>query len=549
MNRIAEPAHPLPISTSRAGGYVAIRRRERWVLAAVIAVAAGLRLGLVGGVGLWSDEIFSLATATGHSLEQPAAAARPELGDFVEPDHPVSAKEFSRYVNHQTPLESPARVVRAVLLSDTNPPLYYLLLYGWTFVFGTSDLALRLFSIACALACFPFLIGIARRTGGRAAVFGACVLFAVSPLSIYYSLEGRMYSLLWLCVLATSWVALVMQQRGTSIGLSALWILASTAGFFTHYFFLFPWLAIVGYLALRPGRFSRIYLAICMFVTAALAFPWYINLPDSLARWRVTKDWLKWRPTDFGWFDSLARMVAMFFTGHEKRLWLATRAGNLAPLIVFAVIAAPMVWRMRRRVLAGGRLLLVLIFAAACAGPFAFDFFQGTYTVAWPRYAIAGLPAVYLLAASGLTCFRRRTSMIVLTLLVLAWVPNFVGLQRTRFWWAPIEEISSSLWRNSSPSDLILIHSIPSGAISLARYAPGPAEMASWIQQLGNRHMPGSLNSLVKGRTRVVFIKVHEAGSDTPELDWLRAHATVSRVTPIGLCKIVEFRPSNSKTF
>ena len=49
-------------------------------------------------------------------------------------------------MNHQQPLESPARVVRAVLISDTNPPLYYLLLYGWTISSsGMTDLALRLF--------------------------------------------------------------------------------------------------------------------------------------------------------------------------------------------------------------------------------------------------------------------------------------------------------------------------------------------------------------------------------------------------------------------
>ena len=36
---------------------------------------------------LWVDELFSLAIATGHSLEHPAAAAKPALGDFVEPEH------------------------------------------------------------------------------------------------------------------------------------------------------------------------------------------------------------------------------------------------------------------------------------------------------------------------------------------------------------------------------------------------------------------------------------------------------------------------------
>ena len=163
-----------------------------WLLLAVFAVAALVRLGLTERHSLWADEVFSLAIATGHSLEHPAATADPALGDFVEPEGPVYAEEFKRYLAHEDPPASPARVVRAVFLSDTNPPLYYLLLYGWTLVTGTSDAALRLFSTAWSLACLPLLAGVARRTGGSRAVLPSCILFALSPLAVYYSAEGRM---------------------------------------------------------------------------------------------------------------------------------------------------------------------------------------------------------------------------------------------------------------------------------------------------------------------------------------------------------------------
>jgi hypothetical protein len=549
MNKVAEPCRGSSISVRTSDGRMIGSRQQFWVLLAVLAVAAALRIGLFGGIGLWGDEIFSLAIATGHSLEHPAAAARPELGDFVEPDHPVPAEEFSRYVKHESPLESPAHVVRAVLLSDTSPPLYYLLLYGWTVVFGTSDIALRSFSTACSLACLPMLIGIARRTGGRAAVLPACVLFAFSPIAIYYSIEGRMYSLLWLWVLAVTWISLVMRQHREGVGIFVLWVLVSAAGFLTHYFFIFPWLAIAAYLVTRPGRLNRLHLLICIFAMAALILPWYINLPESFARWRITKDWLKLVPDGFGRLDALRRMVYMFFAGWDKRLWLGHRWSNITPVLLFGVIVGLMLWKMRSHVLARGRLLLVLIFFAACAGLFAFDLVRHTYTIAFPRYAISALPAAYLLAASGLGCFRGRTSMIILMLIVLAWVPNLLGLERTRFWWAPTREISRTLCMNASPSDLILVHSIPSGVLSIARYASGPAEMASWIEQLGNRRVPESIRSLAKGRTRIVFVKVHEAGALDREADWLRANAVVFQETPLGLVKVIDFRPLDSKTF
>ena len=100
-----------------------------WTLLAASVIGLLLRIDVAQmSGGLWPDELFSLAIATGHSLEHPAAAANLSLGDFVEPDHPVPAEEFRRYLQQDNPPASPARVVRAVLLSDTNPPLYYLLL-------------------------------------------------------------------------------------------------------------------------------------------------------------------------------------------------------------------------------------------------------------------------------------------------------------------------------------------------------------------------------------------------------------------------------------
>jgi len=124
-----------------------------WLLLLVIfGLTAVLQVLVAGRSGLWADEVFSLALATGHSLEHAAAVADPRRGDFVEPNYPVPAEEFSRYLKHDDPPANPARVVRAVLLSDTNPPLYYLLLYGWTLVVGTSDIALRLFLVMYALA-------------------------------------------------------------------------------------------------------------------------------------------------------------------------------------------------------------------------------------------------------------------------------------------------------------------------------------------------------------------------------------------------------------
>src|SRR5215218_10984872 len=118
--------------SSPANPQVKPRRALPVIISLLFGLALVLRVGLVERHVLWADEFFSLAMATGHSLEHPAAAAVPALGDFVEERDAAPAASYSRYLKHDNPPASLSRVSRAVLLSDTSPPLYYLLLHGWT---------------------------------------------------------------------------------------------------------------------------------------------------------------------------------------------------------------------------------------------------------------------------------------------------------------------------------------------------------------------------------------------------------------------------------
>ena len=118
-----------------------------WPSPVLVVACVLVRLGLIDRQGLWADELFSLAMATGHSLEHPDAdKADPALGDFVEFSWPSPPAAYSRYLEHENPPASPARVVRAVLLSDTSPPLYYVVLYASTRLLGTSDAAITVSS-------------------------------------------------------------------------------------------------------------------------------------------------------------------------------------------------------------------------------------------------------------------------------------------------------------------------------------------------------------------------------------------------------------------
>jgi uncharacterized membrane protein len=93
---------------------------------------------------------------------------------------------------------SPAEIVR-LIGADTAPPLYYLLLHGWTDLFGRSETALR--SLSAVFSIFTMLIanGIARRMLRKpAAVAAATWAMGLSFLQIWYAREARAYALMGL---------------------------------------------------------------------------------------------------------------------------------------------------------------------------------------------------------------------------------------------------------------------------------------------------------------------------------------------------------------
>jgi hypothetical protein len=514
------------------------------VVTVICCIAALLRISVLDRQELWVDEIFSLAMATGHSLEHSAALAQKDQGDFIEPAQPVPASMYRRYMEHEQPAVGPSRVVRAVLMSDTSPPLYYLLLNAWTRCTGTSDQALRLFSVFWSIACIPILASIARRLGGRQAVLPACVLFALAPQSIYYSVEGRMYSLLWFLVLATAWLTLELHRQGMRVGVYLLWIGASAAGMLTHYFFTFVWFALCLWLFLYPSRFRHHYLALAVGITAIAVLPWYLMLPQSMSSWRVTQGWLEDPPAGFNAFAAQVKLSWSYFA--MAGLWPPHARFDRLLMLVLGLSMLAALWRARQTALGSRWQMLWLWLAASNLGLLFFDLWQGSYTREYPRYALAGLPAAFLLVAVSLTRLPTPARVLVLATVILLWVPSLRRVRKSESW-QPFREIAKELGMRSSPSDVILTHSIPSGVLGIARYFDGPATLAPWVGQLGSRQVPRDVKALIAGRRRVFLVKIHDVGQPAPEESYLRGHAAVIRDTRRGGSQTIEFVSRRAK--
>jgi hypothetical protein len=526
------------------------RRIRQMVVVLVVALAAAAWVALATRSPLSADELFSLAMATGHSLEHPAAVADERLGDWVELPTAMPAERYRHYLDHDDPPVTGARVVRAVRLSDTSPPLYYLLLHYWTRVFGTGDGSLHLLSVVCALGAFPCMIYLARRAAGFPAVVPVCILFAVSPAAVDYSVEGRMYSLVGF--LASALIALTLmaarpRSRATTL---VLWVVTGAAGLLTHYFFVFVWVACVAWLALHRARWRVPTFWVAVLATAAIVAPCYMTLlPEAFGQWRVTAGWLDGRLGKRQTVLGPPKLVWGLLSGHGN--W--DESGPVRWLVtgVLMLLAIALLRRGRRRALAGPRLLLWLCVLAAPLGIVLLDLVLGTHATLVPRYVLAGLPAALALTATGLAQLHLRWQAALLSLLVLAALPaDWTMYTATSRRGHSFRDIAVELRQAGAPREVVaLVHSIPSGVLGVSRYADPDVRIASWVGQLRQRRVPESVEALTAGASTVVFVRIHAVGEPAPEEEWLRSNATVVGEVVHAKARLITFRPRTGSRF
>ena len=492
----------------------------------LVSAATLLRILLALHPGLGWDEIFSLAMATGHSLEHPANAAKPALGDYVEPPDPTPPSVFRRYLEHDELPAGPSRVIRAVVLSDTSPPLYYLLLNVWSRLLGTKDAALRLFSAVWGLACFPLLWSIGIDLGGRRTAWAACVFFAFSPLALYYSAEGRMYSLVWFLALVLAWSTLALAGRGPRSYLLLAWVFSAASGLLTHYFFAFVLMACLSWLLLHPTKLSRLHLTGLVLVTALTVLPWYIQVPEIMKQWRVTGMWaaepLTWKevflnPCHLAWsYVSVAGV------------WGGSRRENMLAAALYAVIALVIVRQGVRRFLSERPRLLWLWALGAVVGPAVVDLVTHGSRSLTVRYALPGFPAAILLMAVGAGNLSRNVYVASLIFLPLIWLPatRKVFAEPSRIF-EPFPQVSTLLDTWAELRDLIIAHSIPSGVLGLARYMGTDTPIVSWVVQLKQHSAAQDMPRFASSYERVAVVKIHDLEEPSPAEDWLLQNETL----------------------
>jgi mannosyltransferase len=170
----------------------------------------------------------------------------------------------------------------AVVHGERSPPLYYVLVWTWSKIFGTGEVGLRSLSALFGTLTVPLAYAAAATLGSsrRVALFAAAFV-ALNPYLIWYSQEARSYALMVLFA-ALALVYFARSLERPSPGSLAIWALASALALSSHYFAAFLIVPQALWLLLRDESPRRAFLATAAIVAVGLALiPLAVNQEEG----------------------------------------------------------------------------------------------------------------------------------------------------------------------------------------------------------------------------------------------------------------------------
>jgi mannosyltransferase len=360
------------------------RNGALWALAFLIALGAAVRFATLGLQSYHHDEVITVA--------------RVIPGSFTD-------------------------MLREVKGSESNPPLYYVLAWGWAKAFGTSETTMRSLSSLFGVATIPFAYCAARELASRRAGLIAAALVAVNPMLIWYSQEARSYALLvFFGVAALFFFARALRTRdGRDL---ALWALSSALALCSHYFAVFA----VGIEALWLLVALRSHWRAVLPAVGGVAIVGLALIPLISAQVN---------PTHIGWIDHSLLSTRLFQTGIS---FLIGETGHviaeppreryaLLPAILigvaFVLVAVRGTRREKHGALLGAVIGLGVVALAALAAAIGKDYVVERNL----------LPALVPLAVAGAVGFAtdgaRRLGLLLAVVLLAYWVAFDIHVTQT----------------------------------------------------------------------------------------------------------------------
>ncbi|MEI8390390.1 MAG: glycosyltransferase family 39 protein, partial [bacterium] len=169
------------------------------ILAVVLIIGIVVRIWGLGEKSLWIDEIYSWVFSSQKTF----------FGSFI------------------------------YMFADLSPPIYYLILYVWIKLFGSSEFMLRFPSFLAGIASVFFIYFATKKVFNKQIALGAAILTGLSPVMLYYSQEARPYSLfaMFSIITVSVWIEIINKIAKEDLDSKTLikYVIFSLATILTHY--------------------------------------------------------------------------------------------------------------------------------------------------------------------------------------------------------------------------------------------------------------------------------------------------------------------------
>jgi len=333
---------------------------------------------------------------------------------------------------------------------DIHPPLYYIALHFWLNL-GESEFAIRALSAIFGILTIVIAYALASELFSPRVGWLSALLLALSPLHIWYSQEARMYVMVTMLSLLSSYLMLLALHRKR--GLYWLgYVLAAILSLYTHYFALFVLL------------FQNLFVIYCF---------WRGNSKDLWRIWIMAELailllFLPWVPILYhqvttgggGWversvgrptFRALADTWLYFSIGLDRRLYPVIL--RRVAYILFAICALAAVSRLSSARERRGVLFCLMYLAVPLLTVWLLSQVKPMYTV---RYLVPFLPAYCVLVATGISSLKWnwvRISVVLFLLVVLLvgdW--NAWHVEQNADW----RGLSAHILEQAQPGDVVL---------------------------------------------------------------------------------------------
>jgi 4-amino-4-deoxy-L-arabinose transferase-like glycosyltransferase len=255
--------------------------------------------------------------------------------------------------------------------SERSPPLYYVLVWGWSKIFGTGEIGLRSLSALFGTLTVPLAYAAAARFGcSRRVALYAAAFVALNPYLVWYSQEARSYALMVLFATGALVYFARSLERPSPASL-ALWALASALALSSHYFAAFLIVPQALWLLLRSESRQRAMLATAAIAAVGLALvPLAANQEEGGRRNGFTETTLASRVGETG-LNFVASEEPAPFAGDAKTdaVQLVAAVGGALLLAAAIALIATRASRAERAgavaagVVGGGALALPLLLA------------------------------------------------------------------------------------------------------------------------------------------------------------------------------------------